>query len=287
MHLRGHGPDTERSRRAARAPIAAALLAAAAVHAAPAAAQIMSNPAQWYIDNQIYSSRVFNGTVANSMIASGTSAGKAGAAPANEAAPVRDYTRFVATPGNLVPAALAAREGGSPAARRAAQERYDGYVDMYVRTAAKDRFPADDLAYAYEYYVVNNWNILKDLVDVPLEQDPRLRGARDGFERIEFAARKRQEQVSPLQERAIYEQFRAQLGSAAAVRKMTDAQKQEAAETLAISLGVNWSSYLAGLERGDDALAQQARDAARVGLEKLFGRPIDRISIDERGVVVR
>lgn len=290
-----YDPNSTRCGRSVRRTLPAlALLLLGGALPSLAVAQIMSNPAQWYINNQIYSTRVFNGAVADSMItsstakrAAGTGGGTAGAGSAAAPVPVRDFTRFAATAGNLVPATLATREGGGPAARRAAQDRYDGYIDMYVRTAAKDRFPADDLAYAYEYYVVNNWHILNDLVDVPSEQDPRLRGARDGFERIERAALKRQQQISPLQERAIYQQFRERLAGAAEVQKMTDAQKQEAAEMLAISLGVNWASYMAGLERGDDALAQQARDAARAGLEKLLGRPIARISIDERGVVLR
>ena len=33
-----------------------------------AAAQGMQSPAQWYINQQIYSTRVFNGVIANSML---------------------------------------------------------------------------------------------------------------------------------------------------------------------------------------------------------------------------
>ena len=256
-------------------------LAAALAGSGLASAQIMSNPGQWYINNQIYSTRVFNATVGTAMT-TGSAASKPAAAPA---APPRDTTRFAMTPAPLLPGRIAEREAASASARRDAQARYLRYVELYRSTARKDGFPADDLAYAYQYFVVNNYQLHNDLVDVPPEQDPRLRGAVDGFARIEAAARKRQLQVSPLAERKVYQQFRAQLAASADVQKMNDAQKQEAAETLAISYGVNFDGYLAGLERRDDALAQQARDAARTGVEKLLGRPMARIRIDERGIV--
>lgn len=252
----------------------------AAVAASGAAAQVMSNPGQWYINNQIYSTRVFNSTVGTSMV---TAPGSRAASAAPSAA-ARDVTRFVATPASLLPGVLAAREGGSAAAQRQARARYDGYVELYRSTAKKDGFPADDLAYAYQYFVVNNYQIVHDLMDLPPEQDPRLRQARDGFARIEAAGLKRQQQVNPMQERAVYRQFRASLAAQADIARMTDAQKQEAAEMLAISYGVNLSAYLAGVQRGDDALAQQSRDQARQGLEKLIGRPLARIRIDERGI---
>jgi hypothetical protein len=255
------------------------IVAAASAAGGGALAQIMSNPGQWYINNQIYSTRVFNSTVGTSM-ASSAPAGTARA----EKVPERDVTRFAARPAPRMPAILAAREAGSAEARGAAQARYEAYVDLYRRTAHKDGFPADDLAYAYQYFVANNYQIHHDLLDVPADQDPRLRNARDGFARIEAAALKRQQQVSPLAERKVYQQFRDQLAARADVRTMTDAQKQEAAETLAIAYGVNFDGYLAGLQRRDDGLAQQARMQARTGLEKLTGQPIDRIRIDERGL---
>ncbi len=38
-----------------------------------------------------------------------------------------------------------------------------------------DRFPANDLAYAMEYFVVNSYMIYHDLHDVPYERDPRVK----------------------------------------------------------------------------------------------------------------
>jgi len=245
-----------------------------------ALAQGMQSPAQWYINQQIYSTRVFNGVIANSMLdatrgkgAGGTNGGAAAPAP-------RDVTRFTPQAASLAPARLAAREGGDPRAR----ERYESFVALYAQVARKDGFPANDLAYAYEYFVVNGYHIWHDLLDVPTDRDPYLRGARDGFERIELAARKRQQQVAMSEERAIYEQFRHQLGASAEVQRMSDAEKQEAAEMLAISYGVAYEGYMRAIDTGDEALREDARRSTRLGLEKMLGRPIERIRIGYGGL---
>ena len=196
------------------------------------------------------------------------------------------YHAAVACPGpaSLAPARLAARAGGDAATRGAAQAAYESQLALYARTARHDGLPANDLAYAYLYFTVNAFHVYHDLVDVPTDRDPYLRAARDGFERIELAARKRQQQVSPAQERALYEQFRQQLGASEDVRRMSDADKQEAAETLAISFGIAYEAYLRAIDGGDEALRQEARGAARQGLEKLLGRPVERIRIGYGGL---
>lgn len=251
-------------------------------------AQGMQSPAQWYINQQIYSTRVFNGVIANSMIDATRGKGTGGAAAAGAtnprsaaaAAPPRDVTRFTPQAASLAPARLATREGGDARAR----ERYESFVALYAQVARKDGFPANDLAYAYEYFVVNGYHIWHDLLDLPTDRDPYLRGARDGFERIELAARKRQQQVAMSEERAIYEQFRRQLGASTEVQRMSDAEKQEAAEMLAIAYGVAYEGYMRAIETGDEALREDARRSARLGLEKMLGRPIERFRIGYGGL---
>lgn len=262
-----------------------ALLLAAAAGAAPLPAQIMSNPGQWYINNQIYSTRVFNGVVANSMVdrARRGAAGAKGAA-ARPATPAPEPTQFRESANTTVPALLSANSSGIARTPAEARALFTSYIDMYRTTARKDGFPANDLAYAFEYFVVNNWQVYHDLVELPLDKDPRARRAKDGFDRIAIMGQKRVEQVTPYQERAIYEQFRARLGASAEVRAMTDAQKQEATEMMATLLGVNWAVYMKGIDALDDATAQQGRDMARQGLEKLLGVPIAKIHLTNRGI---
>jgi len=257
-----------------------------------AAAQGMQSPAQWYINQQIYSTRVFNGVIANSMLDAtrgkpGAGQGANGGGDAGAAAPPpppRDVTRFDPRSASLAPARLAARDGGTPRDQERARQRYESFVALYSQVARKDGFPANDLAYAYEYYVVNAYHIWHDLLDLPTDRDPYLRGARDGFERIELAARKRQQQVAMSEEQAIYRQFRERLGASPEIQRMSDAEKQEAAEMLAISYGISYEAYMRAIDTGDDALREEARRVARTGLEKMLGRPVERIRIGYGGL---
>lgn len=244
-------------------------------------AQGMQSPGQWYINQQIYSTRVFNGVIANSMLARGASGSSPAAAQPPAAA---DPTRFAPSVARIAPMRFAQQEGGSPDTQRRRTAEYDAHVDLYVRTASKDGFPANDLAYAYQYFVTNSYLVYHDLIDVPPDRDPYLRGARDGFERIELAARKRQAQVSLAQEQALYQQFRLQLGGSPAVAGMNDAQKQESAEMLAIAFGITYAGYMRAIDSGDDALREDARRSAQQGLEKMLGRPISRIRIGYGGL---
>ncbi len=254
---------------------------ALAVCAATAFAQGMQSPAQWYINQQIYSTRVFNGVIANSMIN-----GKRGLAaePAAAQESVPEPTRFTPAPQRIVPAKFAARDASTPATRATLQASYDAHVDLYEQTARKDGFPSNDLAYAYEYFVVNSYQVYHDLVALPLDRDPYLKNAIDGFDRITLAARKRQEQVSLAQERAIYEQLRERLGASTEVLRMSDREKQEATEMLAVTFGVTFDSYMRAVTTDDQAMLREARDAARLGLEKLLGRPIAQIRISTAGL---
>jgi hypothetical protein len=252
-------------------------------------AQIMTNPVQWYVNNQIYSIRVFNGLVANSMLSRQTlaRAGAAGRPSASAGAgtpPAPEPTQFRESASTTVPALLSANSAGIARTPEEARRLFASYIDLYKVTARERRFPANDLAFAFTYFVVNNWHMYHDLVNVPYEKDPRARRAGDAFDRITAMSQKRLLQVTPYQERAVFEQFRQRLGASAAVRAMTDAQKQEAAELMATLMGVNYAVYMKGIDALDDATTQQGRDMARQGLEKLLGAPIARIRITNGGI---
>ena len=249
--------------------------------AIPAPAQIMSNPAQWYINNQIYSTRVFNGVVANSMLRKNSRGKTTRQDPSKSANKTAvDYTAFRAAPNHTLPKQLSAKSAN----RRETEQILNSFVDLYRQTAQKDGFPSNDLAYAFEYFVVNNYQLYHDLIDLPADKDPRARRAKDGFERIQILNEKKLLQVSISQERAIYDQFREVLAANAGIQKMTDAQKQEASELLAIMFGVNYAGYMKGVNDGDEKLTEQARQLAKEGLEKLLGVPIMQIKITNNGL---
>jgi hypothetical protein len=248
----------------------------------PALAQIMSDPAQWYINNQIYSTRVFNGVVADSMLRTSTKTNRTRQNSVKSTDKTRvDNTVFKATQNSLLPQRLLAKSGENG---RETGQTLKSFLNLYHQTAQKDGFPANDLAYAFEYFVVNNYQIYHDLVELPADKDPRARRAKDGFERIRILNEKKLLQVTIGQERAIYEQFREVLGVNPDIQKMTDAQKQEAAELLAIMFGVNFAGYMKGVNDGDERLTEQARQLARQGLEKLLGVPVGRIRITNNGL---
>ncbi len=257
-------------------------LALATLVAESAGAQILSNPTQWYIDTQMYSTRVFNDVVANSTIA-----GRLGArakTPAPHATAAAEPTRFRESAGVSLPRTLARKTGGSAEQQEQARRLLDSYVALYKQTAQKDGFPSNDLAYAFEYFVVNNYHIYHDLMTVPYEKDPRAKRGRGGFDRIRIMNEKKLLQVTMPQERAIYEQFRASLGANPKVVRMTDAQKQEAAEQMAIMFGVNYAAYMRAIDAGDDQVIAQAHQMAKQGLEKLLGMPIAQIRVTSAGL---
>lgn len=246
-------------------------------------AQIMSNPSQWYINNQIYSTRVFNDAVANSMLKKGAKSGNRKTAKGGvNIVNAKDYTSFKETASSSLSKNLAGKTSGQTT--REAEQLFNSFISLYKQTAAKDGFPSNDLAYAYEYFIVNNYQIYNDLMELPLELDPRLKSARDGFEKIEILNQKKLLQVSMPQERAIYNQFKATLSANPEIQKMTDSQKQEAAELLATLFGVNFAAYMKGINDRDGKLTEEARKMAGQGLEKLLGVSADKIKITGNGV---
>ena len=241
-----------------------------------------TNPVGWGMNNLFYSNRVFQGMISNSTM-------RKGAKNTNRRNPVKtettksptDYTSFKASTDSLLVKQITAKISGD---KNQVEGILNSFVSLYRQTAQKDGFPSNDLAYAFEYFVVNNYQLYHDLISVPPEKDPRAKRAKDGFERITILNEKKLLQVSMFQERAIYNQFREVLAANAEIQKMTDAQKQEASELLAIMFGVNFTGYMKGINDGDEQLTEQARQLAKEGLEKLLGGSISQIKITNNGL---
>lgn len=161
---------------------------------------------------------------------------------------------------------------------------FESLLTIYRQTAAKDGFPANDLAYAAEYFVVNNYHIYNDLMELPYEKDPWAKRGRDMAERITLINQKKQLMVTMYQERAIYSQFKSILGANPQILKMTDIQKQEMAEMLAITFGVAYTAYMKGINENDERMTEKARQLARQGLEKLLGVSVNQIKISNKGL---
>lgn len=265
-----------------------AMLLIASLADVAARAQTMTNPVQDYINKTTLLNNILSNKRATGMSQKAQTRGKSPnrgavvAAGRADSGATLDPTTFSRTDRPLLPALLAGKSGG--ANRDEAERFFDSLLRLYEETARKDGFPSNDLAYAFEYFVVNSYLTYHDLHDVPYDKDPRVKRGRDSFDRITIINEKKLLKVTPHQERAIYEQFKNLLADNAEVRKMTDRQKQELTELLAITFGVSYSAYLKGVNGDDERLAEQASQAAKGYLEKLIGAPVGRIKIGNKGL---
>lgn len=239
-------------------------------------AQILTNPVQDYINK----TTLLNNILSNSRAIAMSQQAQGGAPPSPKTVPaaVPDPTVFSHAGRALLPGQLAAKAGPQ------AQAYLASLIALYEQTAAKDGFPAHDLAYAFEYYLVNSYLTYHDLHDVEYSKDPRVKRGKDMFERLTLVNEKKTLQVSLFQERTVYRQLKERLAANSAVRGMSDQQKQEMTELLAIAFGVNFKAYLDGVNREDEGAIAAARQQARANLEKFTGVPVERIKIGVNGL---
>ena len=258
-------------------------LLALSIVSAPVRAQIGMSPVQDYINKTTLLNNILSNSRATAMsqrAQTNSSGNRAGSTRANATSP----SAFTHTGRSILPAALAERTRNGNVDQRTAQQFFESQIDLYKRTAANDGFPPNEVAYALEYFIVNTYMTYHDLHDVPYEKDPRVKRGKDSFDRIAIINEKKTLKPTMLQERAVFNQMQAVLAANPALAKMTDRDKQELTELLAIMMGVNYTAYLRGVNAEDERLMAQARQTAREQLERLLGTPIDRIKIDERGV---
>ncbi len=234
-------------------------------------AQLLTNPVQDYINR----TTLLNNILSNMRVTSGTSSG-GGTTATPPAAPAVTLFRHSGAP--MLPRQLGAKAGPQ------AEAYFASLIGLYEQTARKDGFPANDLAYALEYFVVNSYMTYHDLHAVGYSKDPWAKRGTDGFDRIAQMGKKKAMQVTAYQERAVYQQFRTVLGANAGVGRMTDRQKQEIAELLAITFGLNFKAYMDAITREDEAARETARRQAKANLEKLTGVPVERIRIEASGL---
>lgn len=147
-------------------------------------------------------------------------------------------------------------------------------VIMYADTAAKDGFPANDLAYAFQYYAVQNYHVYHNVFENPV--------VIPHTNTIDVS--KTPHYVSGFGEKALFNQFKAVLSRNPAVSKLSDLQKQQYTELLAVVTNLTFSAYSEGLKRADRSLTERTRREAGEHLERLFGVPADKITINDEGL---
>jgi hypothetical protein len=147
-------------------------------------------------------------------------------------------------------------------------------VIIYADTAAKDGFPANDLAYAFEYYVVQNYHVYHNVFENPI--------VIPYTNTIDVS--KTPNYISSFGEKALFNQFKAVLTQNPSVTKLSDLQKQQYTELLAVITNINFTAYSEGLKRKDRQIIERARAAAKQNLERLFGVAADKIVIGDAGL---
>ncbi len=255
-----------------------------------ARAQILNNPVQDYINKTNLLNNILSNKRATDMSQKAQSKGKStnptagNSTSRTNSVTLPEPTIFTHTGGSLLPKLLAGKSAVTTAEQLKAEQFFISLLNLYEGTARKDGFPANDLAYAFEYFVVNSYMTYHDLHDVDYDKDPRVKRGKDMFDRLTLINEKKLLKVSLSQERAIYNQFKTLLAGNPEVLKMTDGQKQELAELLAIMFGVQYTAYIKGVNREDEKGIEQARQMAKQYLEKLIGVPVERIKIGDNGL---
>jgi hypothetical protein len=210
------------------------------------------------------------GLMQRHMIEQSVGGGKRqGAARANNSS-----TKFAGSK-RFVVADLLVRQSNASAREKAdAVKIIEQMVIIYADTATKDGFPANDLAYAFQYYVVQNYHVYHNVFENPV--------VIPWTNTIDVS--KTPNYVSSFGERALFNQFKDALSPNPAVTRLSDLQKQQYTEMLAVITNVNFVAYSEGVKRGDRRVIEQTRQTAKQNLEKLFGVPADKIIINDQGM---
>jgi hypothetical protein len=250
-------------------------------------AQLLTNPVQDYINKTTLLNNILSNQRAIEMSQKAQTKRKTTPPAGPNAAPSRavpEATKFNHTGTVILPKLLAEKSQGGIAGQQSAEKFFVSLLDLYQQTARKDGFPSNDLAYAFNYFLVNTYMTFHDLHDVPYEKDPRVKRGKDMFDRLTIANEKKLLQVTSYQERAIYNQFKALLSENPAIQKLTDRDKQTLTELLAIMFGLDYMAYMKGVNSEDEKVTEQARQTAKMYLERITGAPVERIKIGNDGV---
>ena len=196
----------------------------------------------------------------------------------------KSVTAFDLTGGRILPERLGSTAGKSAADVREAKQTFDMFLNDYEKVALKDGFPANDLAYGFEFFIVTNYNIYNDFLERnPADKalmapngDPLLALQRSYSTKARF--------VTMTAEKAVYQQIKTFLSANPAIVKLTDRQKQEFTEMLAIVSMTNFYMYETAGKNNDAKAFAKAQSAAKQSLENMLSVSADKIKITAKGL---
>lgn len=158
------------------------------------------------------------------------------------------------------------------------------FLDRYEKTAINDGFPPNDLAYGFNFFIVNNYIIYNDLDEQSPADKALMAPSGDPLLALQHSYSKQAGAVTATNENAVFQQIKTLLAANSEIIKLTDRQKQEYTEMLAVVTLANFNMYeTAGKNKDSEAFAK-ARNMAKQSLEKLFGVSADKIKITAKGL---
>lgn len=184
-------------------------------------------------------------------------------------------TYFKPAAGSILPKQLAETES-TLEERSKAVRYYEGLLELYQDVALKDEFPPNNVAYAFNYYVVNNYHVLHDLLSTKMRVS--------SIKPIGGVNRPNSKTVTLAQEQTLFRQFEELLGEDPSIRQMSDLEKQSITESLAIMTNECFKLYQYALENDDKTMLRRAQETAYTNLVQLLGERAARLRITDRGM---
>lgn len=237
------------------------------------------DPVGTYLQQQVFQQMAF-GEMYKEMIVNGKKVRvRTSTPPAAPAKTTKSVTEFSPAGGRILPARLSGAAGN-----REARQTFDMFLDAYEKTAQSDGLSPNDLAYGFEFFIFNNYTIFNDLKDKNPADKALMSASGDPLLALQHRYSKQAGAVSPAAEKVLYGQIKTFLSANPAIANLTDRQKQEFTEMLALVTVSNWSMYEMAGKNNDAEMFAKAQSTAKQMLEKMFGVAADKIKITAKGL---
>lgn len=225
-----------------------------------------SNPViQKMYYNQLMTTKAIGGLIQIHSLKAGTKTGKGNAAKMS-------VTQFRPTGVTIISDKELAEITKTPKEKQELEDFFKKCLLLYTTTASKDRFPANDLAYALNYFLVNNYHVYKNVLE-----DMDKYGSYGVTDLTKVP-----NYIYSSREQAVYKQFRAVLAENSSVAKLSDAEKEKFTGILAIMTGVSLLTYKAGLDAKNREAIETAQKMAKQNLENLLGTSPDKLTFTDK-----
>lgn len=165
-------------------------------------------------------------------------------------------TSFNPVADSLIPKQIAARISNKSEEQQEYAENFNTLIDFYKSYVQDSRWQLNDVAHAISYYIGANYYVYKD-----------------------------GKEISDRQRTALYETVAKFLAGNKDYLALSDAEKQEMYEVMAIQGSLPLLGYKSATEEGNKEASQKFRRDAEQNLENFFGVPIAKVQFTDQGIV--